>query len=400
MSYNNVALLPALPPAPTSISNRFLDFWLLGGASILFFFVMAIGSIFRNDSTIVQQKFFLLGPFFGLLSIICNNPHFLISYRLGYSRGMKFILKYWISLIVVPIGIIFLYIIAYLNFDLYVGDNYLIQSLNRIFAASGIGYRFGETANLGKELISLSIWMMYLTVGWHYFKQIYGCLMVFSRFDQYTLSSLQKRTIKYSLLALAVYQFLFSSELMDQAANTGYQDQRFPGISMIPLALPHWILQLSEVAAGSLFLIVIVMLIRKYLKEKKAPSWIFIVTWLSIYFWWVQVLNLPEYYYLAVPFFHSLQYLPFAYKMERSKISSDRWTATMISLRVVGIFILGFLVFELIPSNLDRMLETDVAQTTWFFVTAVAVFVNIHHFFIDSVVWRLQQHSVDKVLFK
>jgi hypothetical protein len=388
-----------VPKSITSISGRFLDFWLLGGASIVLYCVMAMGLVVRHDSILVQQKFMLMIPVFSFFSVLCNNPHFIVSYHLGYSRGFPFIRKYWIALIAVPLALIGLYTFAYFDFNKDLSLSPGVQSANRTFENWGLTYRFGESSSLGKELLSLSIWLMYLTVGWHYSKQVYGCMMVYSRFDKLNWKASERMLIRVSLLLLACYQFVYTSQLMDISARVGYTDPRFVGISILPLGLPAWIMNLSIFLAGGSFLSVCAIFVRKILTEKRMPSPVFWVCWLSLYFWWVQVLDLPEYYYLAVPFFHSLQYLPFAYKMERYKIADDRWTSFSVSWRVLVIIGLGVLFFEWIPWALDQGLDTGTLKTAWFFAIAFAVFINIHHFFIDSVSWRLQQPALKKGLF-
>ncbi len=387
-------LSPTPAPPPTSVSTRFFDFWLLGGASILLFILMAMANSFRENTPLIQQKFLLVVPVFSLFSIFCNDPHFIISYRFGYSRGLKFILKYWFSLIILPLLLIALYTTAYFQFDTDVSEFSAIKSINYFFEFINLTYRFGKTATFGRELMSLSIWFMYLTVGWHYSKQIYGCLMVYDKFDNYKLGRIEKEIFRYSLLFLALYQFLFISRLMDLAPNNNYQDPRFGGIQILALGLPNWLFTISQLLAVLSFLSVLIVIAKKYLLYKKIPSAIFTVAWLSIYFWWIQIFNLPEYYYMAVPFFHSLQYLPFAFKMEKKNIPANRWRLTQISLRLIALIIVGFLYFELIPTTLDQKLNTEVTKTAWIFMTSFAVFINIHHFFIDSVVWRLKSPEV------
>jgi hypothetical protein len=181
---------------------------------------------------------------------------------------------------------------------------------------------------------------------------------------------------------------------MDQSSNVGYQDPRFSGITMFPLGLPDWLLLFAKILTIVSFISVAAIFVKKYVQEKRLPSAVFFVSWISIYVWWVQVYNLPEYYYMAVPFLHSLQYLPFAFKMEKKAIPVNRWYFTQVSLRVIGLFIVGFLYFELVPSVSDNFMDTPTTKMTGFFLTAFVVFINIHHFFIDSVVWRLEQPQV------
>lgn len=49
---------------------------------------------------------------------------------------------------------------------------------------------------------------------------------------------------------------------------------------------------------------------------------------------------------------------------------------------------LGFLLFDLIPIWLDEKTGVKTEIGSSFFVIAIAVFLNVHHFFIDSFIWR------------
>ena len=71
---------------PKALTTRFLDFWLLGGASILVWLVMISVQGFRT-SWAVDQHFKNLTYTAASLSLLVNYPHFLVSYKLAYRRG-------------------------------------------------------------------------------------------------------------------------------------------------------------------------------------------------------------------------------------------------------------------------------------------------------------------------
>ncbi len=58
------------------------------------------------------------------------------------------------------------------------------------------------------------------------------------------------------------------------------------------------------------------------------------------------------------------------------------------------LLVVGFLAFELGPNILDNGPETPWELKAWFFLFAFVVFLNVHHFFIDSVVWKFKQSEV------
>ncbi len=378
-----------------SVTTRFFDFWLIGGASIVVLLSMITMNFFRENLYAVQYKFMMFGSFFALTSVICNHPHFIIGYKFGYTRGFKFVLKFWFSLIVVPLSLVALYVCAFYLFDSKSSDFYFVELLNRGFNFLNLNYRFGSGQKMGPALLSLSLWIMYATVVWHYSKQVYGCMMVYDKYDQYGLSKKQKLWIRYSLLSLGVYQFLYLTRSMDQAAGPR-QDYRFPGLDLGTLDSPNWLFYLSMAVLIVGTLGTVYIFLNRYQASHKLPSAPFIIPWIALYAWWIQVANVPEFYFMAVPFFHSLQYLPFAGKMELATIPKNKYHYINISVRLIFLLVVGLMLFEFIPGALDQNYITDRSVT--FFTTSFAVFLNIHHFFIDSTVWKLDQKEMREAI--
>ncbi len=379
-----------------SIVSRNWDFWLLGGGSLVFLAALLIASSFRESSLLFQQKFIMLVPLFGMLSLICNHPHFIISYKFGYTRGSRFIFQNWFALIFVPVGLFAVFVFSFLTFDQDVSSSKLVMLLNRVFEFLSVDFRFGESLNMGQELLGLTVWIMYLTVGWHYSKQVFGCMMVYSRFDKIEFTVFEKNTIKWSLLSLASYQFLSSSQKLDASLRAGYSDQRFLSLSITPLGLPEWLTTVSQWTSLIGFIFVAILFYKKFSAVKRWPSATILVVWISIYLWWIPIREMPEYYFLAVPFFHSLQYLPFAYKLEAKTLRPTEWLGLQVGFRLGTLLLIGFLLFELVPSLLDSQVDSKHLVSAYFFVTSFAVFINIHHFFIDSVVWKFNSQFVQK----
>ena len=155
-------------PAPlfrNSITHRTLDFWLLGGLSILLWVIMVIAEQLRTHSPPIENHFMQMAALFSILSIFCNHPHFMISYRFAYGRGSKFIFKHWFSLIFVPLFFVGIYSWAYHYFDRTISEEPIILRANDSLAKLGLSYRFGTLANFGTEVLSLSVWLMYLLTG-------------------------------------------------------------------------------------------------------------------------------------------------------------------------------------------------------------------------------------------
>jgi hypothetical protein len=380
----------------TSIIGRTGDFWLLGGASIALWAVLAIAQGFRESSEVIDGHFLQIGAFFSLMTLFCNHPHFMISYRFGYGRGMRFVLRHWFSLLLLPIGLVAFYVATYLKFDTQFADSSWLRGLNWGFGKLGLSFRIGTLANVGTECLSLSVWLMYLTVGWHYSKQVFGCIMVYARYDEYPISRIQRRLIQISLFSVAFFNFFY----MSQDGNYASSSRSFFNIPLVSIGLPQVLVPASAVVVALAMLGVLVGVgWQNYRSFRKWPSANLIVAWVAFHVWWVPVLTLNEYYLLAIPFFHSLQYLPFAYRLQRQGGRDRKRQPVRTSLGLGLLLLSGFAAFEWIPSQLDRALETSWYLKTWFFMIAFAVFINIHHFFIDSVVWKFDQADVrDRLL--
>jgi len=54
----------------------------------------------------------------------------------------------------------------------------------------------------------------------------------------------------------------------------------------------------------------------------------------------------------------------------------------------------GWLAFEFLPGLADARLQTPDALGLPFFLIAATLFINIHHYFIDNVLWRFGDPQV------
>lgn len=369
------------------------DFWLLGGFSLAIGAIFLFAGLMRESSFVVGGYMARLPATFGILSLICNYPHFLISYRFGYGRGAGFVRRFWFQLLAVPVLLVALFTVAFYCSGFAAPENALTTRLNLGLAWLGSDFYFGAKTNLGRELMAVGVWLMYLTVGWHYSKQVFGCLAAYSGYRNYPLTGSQRTLLKYHLLGVAVVNFL----IINTYNKEGYESS---GASLAPMAtilfgFPPVIVQV----AGSLLLVSLLWLLytvvwANYRKTGALPGATMTAVFCSFYLWWIPVFTLPEYYAWAVPFFHSLQYLPFAYRMEVANKQARKVKIVGDVARILLLLLAGFLAFEYLPELLDTRLETTGLGLSSFFAVAAAVFLNVHHFFIDNVAWRSRDAEV------
>jgi len=383
---------------PASSRRQFLvspswDFWLLGGFSLVVGAIFLFAGLFRENSFVVGGYMARLPATFGILSLLCNYPHFLISYRFGYGRGARFVLHSWFQLLLVPALLVALFAAAFYYSNVAAPENALTAKLNLALAWLGSDFYFGTKNSFGRELMAVSVWLMYLTVGWHYSKQVFGCLSAYSGYCKYPLTAGQRTLLKYHLLGVAVVNFL----IINTYNKEGYESS---GASAGPMAtilfgFPPLIVQ---VAGAALFVSLIWLLFsvvwRNYREKGALPGATMTAVFTSFYLWWIPVFALPEYYAWAVPFFHSLQYLPFAYRMEAVNKEARKVKIVGDIARILLLLLAGFIAFEYLPELLDGGLETTGRGVSSFFAVAAAVFLNVHHFFIDNVAWRSRDPQV------
>lgn len=339
-----------------------LDFWLLGGISILFFFA----SLFMSYPHFHPYELKLL--FF--LNFIVNFPHFLLSYQLLYFDFRNLIFKkfrfFWAGLIV-PIILIGL-----------------------LFLASA----FNPNDTLGYFVNAL-----YFFVGWHYIKQIFGTIIVTNALQQFFYTPQQRFFLKLNLYALWSISWVWN--------NINGSLAIFEGVIYRELNIPRYWVLCCFGAIILTFIPVFCVHLKKYRKENSKPALPAVICFVSAYFWFIPLFYNPIF-FPCIAFFHSLQYLPFVYAFRRNKLrqemffNSDKKHQYFFKHYGYLFFsiILGALFFHFLPQYIDRknLFDFDLYGPTiamFYFV----IFLNIHHYFIDNVIWRKDNEEIKKYLF-
>jgi hypothetical protein len=371
-----------------ALTTRALDFWLLGGASLLLWLIMSILQHDRNHPAI--QPHFANTPYItASLALLINYPHFIASYKLAYFRNTGFIRQHPSELIVVPISLLLLVIAGYLSFDKQIPGGHWESFVHQLQAAGfsvGILYPSPYWRDF---VLGLMINLMFITVGWHYTKQSFGCMMVYAHYDGYPLSSPQRLVIRYALLSVWWLSFI--------NGNIHEAPAQFWGMHYMTLDLPEFLLPLSKLLVILGLAAMILVFYRIYQKFGKKPSPQFLIAGIAMYIWWLPWTQQLDFYVYWVPFFHSLQYLAFVYTVESNRLKQRRQRATAATGIILGFIMIGWLVFEYLPRSLD-MANTQALHGITYFVVAITLFINIHHYFIDHVLWRMSDPQVKRLL--
>ena len=86
---------------PRALTTRYLDFWLLGGASIVVWaFMFALHPV-RKMSWAVDHHYGNAFAISNTVALFVNYPHFMASYALAYRKGWSFIRANWFQLVAV-----------------------------------------------------------------------------------------------------------------------------------------------------------------------------------------------------------------------------------------------------------------------------------------------------------
>lgn len=345
--------------------SRSFDFWLVGGASLLVYLIMLVGSDFRGLYG-VSNQFGNLAVTMASMSLFVNYPHFLASYRLAYGRGKQFLLKHWFQTLIAP-----------------------CLMINFLVAAYWLANQPGSKL-ICEQMLGAGINFMYFTVGWHYSKQAFGCMMVYAAYDRYPLDRIQRESIRYSLLSIWWYSFAFG--------NLGERGT-FWSLNYATWQVPFWLYELSRAIFFALLAWTLYRVLYQNWKNGHRPNPTLWVPYLAMVVWFAPCFRQPDYFFYVVPFFHSLQYLTFVYRVERAR-PALRQSALRGSLLVLGLLLSGWLAFELIPGNLDQLYDNLRTFGFSFFLLSANLFINIHHYFLDNVLWRVREdETVRSALF-
>jgi hypothetical protein len=306
------------------------------------------------------------------LAFAANHPHFLASYALLYGDFRKEIFRrprYFWAAAVVPssLGLAMIYAFARGRVDL-----------------------IGHGLNL-----------MGFLVGWHYVKQVFGCIVVTSARRGLFYGSWERRVILGNLFSLWALSWI-----QGQIGRTPlvFYGIVYPGLHL-PVQLLGLVYPLVVMSAAG----VVGVHVGKYVNEGVKPSAPGMAALGALYVWYLPTFSHPSFAYL-IPFFHSLQYLAFVWSFKKNQVAQRvhdlegpaqrlGWVRYFAVWGIIVVW-LGAMSFDWVPKFLDsQSLLRNPALGTSPFVAAFLMFINIHHYFIDNVIWRSDNEEIKRHLF-
>jgi hypothetical protein len=314
-------------------------------------------------------------PTFALASLfaadVVNHPHFAHSYQIFYrgfgakltpgtlTPGLR--ARYFVAGVAVPIALM----------------GFLLVSLARGDA---------RTLGLGGNL------MLFL-VGWHYAKQGYGMLILDSVLKRRFFVERDKTILRWNGYACWILYWMLANHLMSES--------ELWGLEYFALPIPMPVIYVAGAVAGLTTAATLYVFAKKAMAGAKAvPVTGVIVYLVTVYLWLFGRLH-PAI-FVFIPVFHSLQYLIVVWRYELNRATSlgDREPRRRIAGTVFLALLMGYLGFWALPRVFDAQVSFDHAAlgaTPFLFVAWV--FINVHHYFVDNVIWRSENPDTKANLF-
>ena len=341
------------------------EFLLVGGATPLLFPL----------SLLLRRTFGLDGPELAVgfltfhAAFVVNDPHFAVTYCLFYrdfvSRAFGGALN---------VG----------QRARYLGAGVLAPLALAVWA--GVSLATKSAVALG-----LFIQLMFLLVGWHYVKQGFGVMLVLAARRGVRFDGRERMAILAHCLAGWAYAWA-------NPADPGTEVEE-KGVVFTTVVHPVWFERLTLAVFLSTACVLLYVLGRKMRREGRLPLVTPLTALLCSIWSWSIYSSIDPLVVYVIPALHSVQYLYFVWLLragEAREREGPPWFETSARVRLgilaVSALALGWVLFHGAPTALDDLLvprrarSSDMGPTPFF--AALYTFVNIHHFAMDSVIWR------------
>lgn len=346
-----MALTGGGPPHPRPfLVNAWVDALALGGLSILAYPALKFLSAALRPETL---DMIMLGS----MVWVVNGVHFsATNYRLYHSRSN--ISQYPLTAVLVPILVL-------------------------AGAAAALA--------LPESVAPYYVKLFLLWSPYHYSGQTLGISLIYGRRSGFDFGRRER---------LALSGFIFGSFVASTArSEAGIRPIDFFGITSPSLGIPVWFAQAAlafMLLCGAAFTV----LAMRWSRETGRPVPLMVVLPAAAQFvWFIPGPGLPSYYEM-VPFFHGLQYLLIAWFMqlkerEAAVLEPAAGFLTRETLRWGLGNLAGYgLLFYAFPKSLAA-----ASGKPLLFAAPVAIAaVQLHHFFVDGVIWKLRRAPVGEAL--
>jgi hypothetical protein len=370
MTSGAVTLLGTAESArPSARAPGVVEFLLVGGITLLLWpLAWFFRSVVGLDSAELGVGFL---AFHG--AYLINDPHFSVTYLLFYKDVRERAFGKHFS----P-----------LQRARYLVAGFLAPVVLALWAGLSLATRSAHS-------MGLLIQLMFFLVGWHYVKQGFGVLTVLSSRRGFRFSAIERKVLLAHCFAGWAYAWA-------SPADPGITVEE-KGVVYASLPRPPALELVTGVVFAASTLALIFVLAQRWRRERRLPplaplSGLLITVWL-----WTVYSSVDPLMIYVIPALHSVQYLYFVWLLKRNEAKEQegppafgRPVGVRLALLAAGALGLGWLLFHGAPEFLDSAFSAPgssdptlygaLGATPYF--AALFAFVNIHHYFMDAVIWR------------
>ena len=341
-------------PSASSILSPAVDFLLVGGLSLIVFVPLLLSG--RTDLVWIGA-----GAQAWIATLI-NMPHFMASYRIVY-RSREMILRHKWATIYIP-AIMLVYTVLAL------WEAQYSPVLVIVFVSVSSGY-----------------------LAWHYTGQVWGMMASYAYLGGSSFDKTERRLVRTSLRILLVWQvtwFLYT-QLRDPSVVRPF----------------YYLISAGTVAA---FIVGVIGLAKMRKRTGKLPPARALVAWLALFVWYAMIARDPKAIFW-IQIAHALQYLAFPIRVEMNRTAAEstskksgaarggRFVLHMV-LYGVGLLVVSLVVAQVVPFSamgaVGRMFGEEPGKAA---PILILMFINVHHYFTDGVIWKISNPEVRKELF-
>ena len=330
-----------------------IDFLLVGGLSLIVLVPLLLSG--RTDLVLIGA-----GAQAWLAASI-NMPHFMASYRLIY-RSRTMILRHKWAAIYLP-----LILFAYMGVALWEAQS-----------------------NPFLVIVLITVASVYL--AWHYTGQVWGMMASFAYLAGTGFDNTEKRLLRTSLRILIVWHLTWFL----------YTQLRDP-------STVRWLY--FRVSACTLlgFALGTIGLVKMARRTGKAPPMLAVVAWIAIFVWYAVMARDPKALFW-IQIAHALQYLAFPVRLEinrheatdSARASEPRGSRLVLHMILYGAGLLAVSLFlsRVLPASAMSVVGNMFGEGPGRAAPVlILMFINIHHYFTDGVMWKISNAEVRQDLF-
>ncbi len=308
-----------------------------------------------------MQQMLIAVQLYLLSDLLINGPHFMASYRLLFSNPKNYRRHPLVTILMPILAVLFLGYVIYWCFK----DPAL-------------------TASRPLTIVTLLNWAAPVFLGWHYMGQSWGMTACFAFLSDLRMAPVERRLIRSGFHALFIYHVAWAYDSM------GFVQ----GIFAEQEAGKYLMQSVMSVCRVGVFVAFVLGLwgFRQLSQREGKPIPIRVwLPWVATFSWYIMVDVHPASFFL-LQIFHALQYLMFPIRVEMNEYTNPRHKWRHLLFYYLALVICGYIAF-----TWSSLLGVSDARLP--IATATMMVINLHHYFIDAVIWKIRDPEVRHSLF-